>query len=672
MIDYPVRFRVQMQGKNGADDAPGQMLECPGPGSFSFGKSDEADIKLDGDAVSRRHFTLVLTEKTIQVRDDGSTNGTSVNGERVAEKDLAPGDKVTIPGWEFELMGEGAPAVGLGKAPSPAKADTPVQAPVTIFNQNPGTGPQLTGIAAEVASLFGADQIVSMSKLRQSGYDLHETRFCAVGGGLGSFVFVDHLRCYGVPASAISVIGTESVPHETYKRYCRASQIPDHERLRSNSLSRPDNIWGFPGYALRELGRRGYVKGIVQVFGEPAIAESYTPRAGDVYDSVSVEAKRIRWSEMFRQGQARGLRKTDDGRYVVAYQPRSGDTGDSKLNLVVADVIHLSTGYPATRFVEDFQVFLAKHPTRQHLIANAYDVHHQIYEDIERRSDDVYVVVRGRGIVASRIIQRLSEARAKNPRIKILHSIRSEVKKGAVYGRAKRPVKYNVEIQPFNWPKSCWSGDLRFEYERADDERRGVILTTLGGTSTAERSDWLAIARDGGDVAQGQWYKQVFGSITRLEPDPTHEDQVQIDIRSPDGDVSTTQAHYLIDCTGLIADIRGSKLLADLLDTYSLPRNYSYRVDHATGAAKRGGPTGLKVTNDFEIEAMRNQRGRVYAAGTITTGGPYLAVDSFLGLQYSALRAVDHLVTERMHGVSNLNAFRSFGGWVKWFSGAAP
>ena len=74
---------------------------------------------------------------------------------------------------------------------------------------------------------------------------------------------------------------------------CRNSQIPLHERLRSNSDSCPDNIWGFPGYAVREIWgaiRRLHLRHAArtawEIFGEPAIAATYTPRAGDVFDSI--------------------------------------------------------------------------------------------------------------------------------------------------------------------------------------------------------------------------------------------------------------------------------------------------------------------------------------------------------------------------------------------------
>ena len=113
---------------------------------------------------------------------------------------------------------------------------------------------------------------------------------------------------------------------------------------------------------------------------------------------------------------------------------------------------------------------------------------------------------------------------------------------------------------------------------------------------------------------------------------------------------------YVIDCTGLVAGLERSPLLHDLTSTYDLPRN----------------PMGrLHVSNDFEVESMRNGESRMYAAGAPTLGGPFAAVDSFLGLQYGALRSVDHL-----GGVSRqvkpLRGLRSINQWQRWARGVSP
>lgn len=667
MTRFPVRFRVRQIGIDGNPVGSLRILICEEPGAFSVGKQDSCDVPLSGDAVSRTHLSLVMTAEDIRVRDENSTNGTYVNGTRIDEQVLAIGDQISIPGWILELLD--APRTAAGATRIAGIEVDPGLVSRLVMTDDDAPPPVRRGFPAME---FDGKEMVTVEVLRASGHPVSETRFCAVGGGLGSFVWVDHLRCYGVAATDIAVIGTEPVCYETYKRYCKNSQIPDHERLRSNSLSRPDSIWGFPGYALREVPRGGF-KGVVQVFGEPALTESYTPRAGDVFESLDIEARRIKWSDMFTKGQVLGLRKTTDGRYAVAYKLWGGEAeGAARHRYLIADVVHLSTGYPATRFVDDFQEFITSHPESRPQMANAYEPHDQIYAEAERRGSPVQVVVRGRGIVASRIIQRLYEARKKNPNIRILHSMRSALgpRDGAKFRKARRIVRNNVEIQPFNWPKSCWGGDLRLEYERANEEQRGLMLNQLGGTTTAERSDWIDIVNRG---TKERWYRAVYGVISSLEPiAPSASDPagVKIIVDTEEGNREELNADYLIDCTGLIADIRRSPFLADLLDTYKLPRNHAY--SEKDGQVQRRGPTGLRVTNDFQIEGLQNGKGRVYAAGTITTGGPYLAVDSFLGLQYAALRSVDQLVTERVHNVRDLGPFRSFAGWMKWMTGATP
>ena len=62
-----------------------------------LGRGERAEIRLDDDGVSRRHAELVrLDDGALQLRDLGSTNGTFVNGERVAERVLEDDDRVAL------------------------------------------------------------------------------------------------------------------------------------------------------------------------------------------------------------------------------------------------------------------------------------------------------------------------------------------------------------------------------------------------------------------------------------------------------------------------------------------------------------------------------------------------------------------------------------------------
>ena len=84
------------------------------------------------------------------------------------------------------------------------------------------------------------------------------------------------------------------------------------------------------------------------------------------------------------------------------------------------------------------------------------------------------------------------------------------------------------------------------------------------------------------------------------------------------------------------------------------------------------GSEKLIFSNDFELLDMRHGAARMYAAGVITLGGPYVPVDSFLGLQYSAQRSVEHLVNEKAPALRPMNMFRSYAQWIKWVQGVAP
>jgi hypothetical protein len=61
-----------------------------------LGRSREADIVLQDPNVSRRHAELRRDEGGWQVVDLGSTNGIKVNGRRVDQQPLSPGDQITI------------------------------------------------------------------------------------------------------------------------------------------------------------------------------------------------------------------------------------------------------------------------------------------------------------------------------------------------------------------------------------------------------------------------------------------------------------------------------------------------------------------------------------------------------------------------------------------------
>ncbi|MCB1508395.1 MAG: FHA domain-containing protein [Hyphomicrobiaceae bacterium] len=683
-LTFPIVLTLEEIGASGARRFISHV-ELPVEGTYTVGAATDDSVPVSVAGISRGHLILEASADAIVLRerDGGTTNGTFFNGERVTAAALVPGSEVVLANVvALSIRGAGQDtATKIQEQPKQERQESGSRpsSGSSISDYiivRPGAEERARGGDEFPGGLF-AGEIVSTAALRQHEAYAGEVDFLALGGGIGNFVWVDHLRVYGVPISNIRVIGIDRICYKNYERYCLNSQIPRHERLRSNAISVPDNVWGFPGYASRESfnalfrGGKGSAGAIFEVFGEPTLAQSYTPMAGEVFKSLDKEMARIGWFDMFINGRILSMRKTDDGRYAVAYRltrEAAAANNGQREQIVIGRYIHIGTGYPATRFVEDLQNFRSANPSHRDYVINAYDPHDAVYDAIGRSGKPVTVMIRGRGIVASRVHQRLvAEHDRRNANLRIIHLMRSEKPygDGAKFRRAKRPVFNDVEIQPFNWPKACWGGSLRADIERMAPEERAETFEILGGTTTAERSDWTEMIERG--TREG-WYVKYYGSIERLVPDESGKAnlEVRVKTRSATTEYREIHADYIIDCTGLIGDVTRSPFLKDLVETYHLPRN---------NAAPHGEParlTGISVTPDFEILGLQNGHGHVYAAGQITGGGPYAAVDSFLGLQYSALRSVDHLHTVRAPFVSSFGPLKSFGQWVRWCQGVAP
>ncbi|MFS8883203.1 FHA domain-containing protein [Synechococcus sp. R55.3] len=626
--------------------------------------------------ISRYHALVYLGEDGQVIYEDRSANGSRINGEKIRQA------RRVLQGGEVVELGPYSITVGLVSPRDPnatlltgthrgtptlllePRTDLirPATQPDTAFEVPPASTvvfapeqlPEVRpGSDFPPPDLFRAEQI-ALSALKATGLPVEETLYLALGGGIGSFVWVDTLRIYGVRPEHIRVISIARKPYERYERLLTNCQIPRWKRIRSGSDSCPDNIWGWPGYALRDAWRSFFSGRLLeafgflwQVFSEPLLADTYTPRAGDVFASMDREAARIGWEQMLCYGHIRAIRKTEDGRYVVAYSAtRPGHTDH---RFMVAKYLHLATGYPAIKLLNDLQEFREKTGDLRSVV-HGYEPHDHVYEQLEKQGGTV--LIRGFGIVASQVMERLYEARKVNPRISVVHLSRAP-KSGNRFGRAKRAVDNHWEFQPFNWPKGTWGGVLRAKLEAATPLERRELLEAWGGTTTASRRKWRRIVRQG--LREG-WYSIVFGKVESVVPGDKGKPVTYIR-----GTHNNTQlkveADFVIDCTGLVSDPMTNPLLNDLITHYNLPLNPHGR---------------LHVSNDFELVEMRNRDGRMYAAGIITLGGPYAPVDTFLGLQYCAHRSVEHLARLRAPGVKGLEGIRSLWQWCKWALNISP
>lgn len=676
MASLLLRWEDERGGAQERELTPGATL--------TIGRSSENDLVLSSAQVSRAHARIVVTEAGARLEDLGSRNGTLVNDEKAQVAELGPGDRISIGGVVLTVARVGAGAeternisaetvfleqshdemaeltevlavAGAGGqargASAPVAAPPPQQGTVVVPRPPlPPPQPVQRGIVPEE---WLKSPVISERALQENGVEVQVVEAAALGGGLGSFIFIDLLRCSGMAKSDLATVGTELKPHARYERLCVNSQIPPHERLRSNSDSTPDNVWGFPGYAAREAMKslsRGNILNAAnvywQIFGEPAIAQTYTPRTDQVFSSIDHEAERIGWREMLRLGRIRAIRKTEEGRLCAIVS--ASDERQRRHFAVSARVLHLAIGYPAIQLLPDLAEYRETYGDRK-LVVNAYEEHTHIYENLRRKGG--VVLIRGRGIVASRVIQKLWEERKHNDKIQVIHLNRTRTGEGHRFGIARRRVVDGWEFQPFNWPKACWSGEYREVLANATPEERKALLDAWGGTTTASRRDWRKIVREG--LEKG-WYRPEYGAVHEVKPLPNGRIATAITSSLAGGGDLTLEADYVIDCTGLIAQPKRSPLLADLIATYGLPLNSVGR---------------LPINNNFEIEQLRHGDARLYAAGAMTLGGPMAAVDSFLGLAYAALLANDSILELRLRGHRKLNGLYSFGQWWKWARG---
>src|SRR5688572_4063818 len=75
-----------------------------------IGRREDCDLRIPLGDVSRKHCRLVRDGDVLKVEDLGSSNGTFLNGQRVQEALLSPGDSIQVGPVVFVLQVDGEPA----------------------------------------------------------------------------------------------------------------------------------------------------------------------------------------------------------------------------------------------------------------------------------------------------------------------------------------------------------------------------------------------------------------------------------------------------------------------------------------------------------------------------------------------------------------------------------
>lgn len=85
-----VRF-VVVEGRD-----QGRTIEVPEGGRVILGRSKDVDVPFNDKVLSRRHARIEVRERIALLYDLESSNGTYVNGEQIAERQLCHGDRIKL------------------------------------------------------------------------------------------------------------------------------------------------------------------------------------------------------------------------------------------------------------------------------------------------------------------------------------------------------------------------------------------------------------------------------------------------------------------------------------------------------------------------------------------------------------------------------------------------
>jgi pSer/pThr/pTyr-binding forkhead associated (FHA) protein len=95
----------------------------------TIGRVDDNTLQIADPSVSSHHCEVQLHGSEILIRDLNSTNGSFINGEKITEKVLKPGQTLRLGQVELKLEAEGAAAASPNSpAPAPAPAKKQVDA----------------------------------------------------------------------------------------------------------------------------------------------------------------------------------------------------------------------------------------------------------------------------------------------------------------------------------------------------------------------------------------------------------------------------------------------------------------------------------------------------------------------------------------------------------------
>jgi pSer/pThr/pTyr-binding forkhead associated (FHA) protein len=140
----------------------------------TIGRVEDNSFQIAEPSVSSHHCEILLRGSDVVVKDLNSTNGTFINGEKISERILKPGQTLRLGQIELQLLTEGMPIPPPSAAPAPTPAAAPGQGPVPAMP--PGTPPR-----KPMDQTAGIQRGVSLNELsegsRPAGFDTTSKAF---------------------------------------------------------------------------------------------------------------------------------------------------------------------------------------------------------------------------------------------------------------------------------------------------------------------------------------------------------------------------------------------------------------------------------------------------------------------------------------------------------------
>jgi len=106
------------------NEGPSILVDKP---ILLLGRHPECDIQIDSRKISRRHCCIAQVNDYLVVRDLDSTNGIRINGVRVIEGKLMPGDELTIGNHRYQVTWDDSPVSPAPPASLRPAAQVPIE-----------------------------------------------------------------------------------------------------------------------------------------------------------------------------------------------------------------------------------------------------------------------------------------------------------------------------------------------------------------------------------------------------------------------------------------------------------------------------------------------------------------------------------------------------------------